>query len=368
MTSRTRPGRTEHIDGVLVVGGGYAGLHAASAAADAGADVTVLDPNGRHDFVTRLAAVAGGAAPRSDGSRELGAFDHRVVIGSATHLTDGEVILQDGTRLAADAIVFCAGAGVTLPPIDGIEHALPLRTSEHAEAIRERLDPDGAVTVIGGGATGVQLAGAISASRAASTVRIVEMESRLLPTMRPESSDGAARILRDRGVDVMVGATVDRIGADHVVVDGEELPGVAVWAGGFAPRTEGLDVELNGAGQIVVDEFLRISGMSRTFAAGDVAEHHTTDGDPLPMSAQVAVQAGDAAGENAARVAGGSEPEPASLSHQGWVLDLSGQRGIAEIGGFSLSGPFADLIPPFLHEAIDLKSLFGAGGFSALTF
>lgn len=368
MSTRSRPGPTEHIGGVLVIGGGYAGLHAAKAANDAGAEVTVLDPTGRHDFVTRLAAVAGHAAPTSDASREIGAFGHRVIVGTAVGLADGEITLADGSRRTADAVVFCAGAGETRPPIDGIDHALPLRTTAHAEAIREQLDPDGAVTVIGGGATGVQLAGAISASKSATTVRIVEMESRLLSTMQPGSSEGAARILSGRGVEVLVDATVDRIGVDHVVVDGEELPGLVVWAGGFAPRTDGLDIETNDAGQIVVDAYLRVSGMTRTFAAGDVAEHHTRDGEPLPMSAQIAVQAGDAAGENAARVARGDEPEAASLSHQGWVLDLSGQRGIAEVGGFSLSGPFADLIPPFLHEAIDLKSLFGMGGFSALAY
>ena len=368
MAPRARPASTEHVDGVLVVGGGYAGLHAAKAASDAGADVTVVDPDGRHDFVTRLAAVAGHAAPTSDASREIEAFGHRVVTGSVTGLADGEVTLTDGSRRTADAVVFCAGAGSARPPIDGIEHALPLRTAEHAAAIRERLDPTGAVTIIGGGATGVQLAGAISSTKAAATVRIVEMEARLLATMRPDSSEGAARILRDRRVEVLVDTTVERIGSDLVVVGGRELPGLVVWAGGFAPRTDGLDVEMNEAGQILVDECLRVAGMVRTFAAGDVAEHRSGDGDHLPMSAQIAVQAGDAAGTNAARVVRGDEPEPASLSHQGWVLDLSGQRGIAEVAGLSLSGPFADLIPPFLHEAIDIKSLLGMGGFGALSF
>jgi NADH dehydrogenase len=368
MTSRSRPDPTQHVDGVLVVGGGYAGLHAASAVADAGVAVTVLEPMGRHDFVTRLAAVAGHTAPTSDASRDLTSFGHDVITGSAIGLADGEVTLDDGSRRSADAVVFCAGAGETLPPIDGIDHALPLRIADHAAAIRERLDPQRPVTIIGGGATGVQLAGAISASRAASVVRIVEMESRLLSTMQPDSSRGAERILRDRGVDVLVDATVERIGADHVVVDGEELPGIVVWAGGFAPRTDGLDVELNEKGQIVIDECLRVAGMTRTFAAGDVAEHRTQAGDGLPMAAQIAVQAGEVAGANAARVVRGAEPERASLSHRGWVLDLSGQRGVAEIGGISLSGPFADLIPPFLHDAIDLKSLFGMGGFSALSF
>ncbi len=106
-------------------------------------------------------------------------------------------------------------------------------------AIRSRLDRDRGVTIIGGGATGVQLAGAISASRAAAVVRIVEAESELLATMSRESSDGAARILRDRGVEVRLDAKVERITDEGVEVDGEALDGLVVWAGGFVPRTDG---------------------------------------------------------------------------------------------------------------------------------
>lgn len=367
MTPRARSTRTEHVDGVLVVGGGYAGLHAARAAADAGAPVTVLNPTARHDFVTRLAAVAGRAAPEADADRDLATFGHRVMIGTVVALRDGEVTLADGTRRTADAVVFCVGAGVSAPRIAGIEHALPLRTAFDALAIRSRLDRGRAVTIIGGGATGVQLAGAISASRAAAVVRIVEAESELLATMSRESSDGASRILRDRGVQVLLGANVERITGDGVVIDGEVLDGLVVWAGGFVPRTAGLDVEVDDTGRVVVDDHLRITGMTRTFAAGDVAAHVTGDGSPLPMSAQIAVQAGEAAGENAARVVTGRDLQEVTLSHRGWVLDLSGHRGIAEVAGITLAGPFADLIPPFLHEAIDLKTLFGMAGFDAFT-
>jgi NADH dehydrogenase len=362
MAKRTPSHR--NVDGVLVVGGGYAGLHAARAASDAGVHVTVLDPTGRHDFVTRLAAIAGRAESTDDASRQLSSFGHDVIVGTAAGLGDGEVQLADGSTCSADAVVFCAGAGATSPNIEGIRHALPLRTSEHALTIRERLDRNRGVTIIGGGATGVQLAGAISASRAAAEVRIVEMESRLLATLHADTSAGAARILQERGVVVLVDASVDRITADSAVVDGVDLDGVVVWAGGFAPRTEGLDVALNDDGKIVVDEFLRVDGMARSFAAGDVASHVDADGNSLPMSAQIAVQAGEAAGRNAGRVAQGRDPKATSLAHRGWVLDLSGHRGVAEIGGYSLAGPFADLIPPFLHEAIDLKTVLGMGGWN----
>lgn len=359
---------SQSVAGVLIVGGGYAGLHAARAATQRDAAVTVLDPTGRHDFVTRLAAVAGKTAPRRDASRSLVSFGHPTITGRVVRVTDGSVELDDGRSLVADAVVVCTGSAPTEPDIDGIEHARDLRSADDALALRDELEAADAITIIGGGATGVQLAGAVSASEVVGTVRLVEAESRLLSTMAESSSEGAARILLDRGVDVRTGASVERITRTGAVVDGESLRGLVVWAGGFTPRSDGVDAPLADDGRVVVDEFLTVSGMHRTFAAGDVAAHVDGDGEPLPMSAQVAVQAGEAAGANAARRVAGRDLEAASLSHRGWVLDLSGQRGIAEIAGVTLSAPFADLVPPLLHELIDLKTLFGMGGFSAITY
>ena len=365
MTSHHAP---EDVDGVLVVGGGYAGLHAAKAVAERDVPVTVLDPTGRHDFVTRLAAVAGRTASRRDASQPLESFGHPTMTGRVARVTDGTVELDDGRTLTADAVVVCTGSAANEPDIEGIEHARTLRSADDALALRSELESADAVTIVGGGATGVQLAGAISASEVVATVRLVEAESRLLSTMAAESSKGATRILVERGVDVRTGASVERLTADGAVVDGEELAGLVVWAGGFTPRSDGVDAPLRDDGRVVVDEVLRVDGMHRTFAAGDVAAHVDPGGAALPMSAQVAVQAGEAAGANAARLVLGRELEPANVSHQGWVLDLSGQRGIAEIAGVTLAAPFADLVPPFLHDLIDLKTLFGMGGFSALTY
>lgn len=359
---------SDHAAGVLVVGGGYAGLHAAKAAAGRGVDVAVLDPTGRHDFVTRLAAVAGRTASRRDASQPLESFGHRVVTGCVARVTDGVVELDDGSTMSADAVVVCTGSDTSTPDIEGIEHARRLRTADDALALRDALEAADAVTIVGGGATGVQLAGAISASEIVATVRLIEVQDRLLSSMADASSEGAARILRERGVDVRTGTSVRSITASGAVVDGEALDGLVVWAGGFTPRSECVDGALADDGRVIVDAFLRVDGMERTFAAGDVAAHVDADGTALAMSAQVAVQAGEAAGANAARLVAGDEPEPVTLSHRGWVLDLSGQRGVAEINGVTLAAPFADLVPPFLHDVIDLKTLFGMGGFSALTY
>lgn len=255
--------RPDRRDGVLVVGGGYAGLHAVRAVERLGVDATVIDRTGDHDFVTRLAAVAGGSAPGDDARQPLGRFMHSVEVGSVVSVDDGAVGLADGRRIEADAVVITAGAESSRPPVEGIEHAAGLRTA-----------------------------------------------------------DDAARL----GV----------------------------------PTTED--------GRIAVDADLRISGMQRTFAAGDVAAHVDRQGDALPMSAQVAVQAGTVAGRNAARVVRGEPTESAALQQLGWVLDLSGGRGLAQLGPLVLASPVVDLIPPLMHHAIDLKDLIEIGGLGALRF
>ena len=367
MARTTRPSvDTDTLDGVLVAGGGYAGLHAARAAQQSGAHTTIVDPSGRHDFVTRLAAVAGGASPVRDASCDLAEFGHDVIVGEVAGVVDGIVTLDGGRRIEAEAVVVTSGARPSQPDIPGIELTMPLRTADDALAIRSRLEDAPAVIIIGGGATGVQLAGAIAHVHGDMSVRLVESDDRLLAALDSDVGAGAARILRDRRVMADLGAAVDEITSDGAVVDGEHHDGIVIWAGGFDPCADGLGVTLDEDGRIVVDEYLRIAGMERTFAAGDVAAHRDDNGDPLAMSAQIAVQAGSAAGENAARLLHGKELQSASLVQRGWVIDLSGQRGLAQFGPLILADPFADLIPPLLHEAIDIKTRFGIGGISAL--
>lgn len=128
------------VDGVLIVGGGYAGVHTARSVRRAGLSSHIVDPTGRHDFVTRLAAVAGGTAGVSDASALLDDFANDVILGSMTHVRDGEVDLDDGTTLTADAVVVTAGAVPLTPPIDGIEFGRPLRTQDDALSLRDEIE------------------------------------------------------------------------------------------------------------------------------------------------------------------------------------------------------------------------------------
>jgi len=361
----TKPTRVE---GVLVVGGGYAGLHAASAVHRSGVAVTVVDRTGRHDFVTRLAAVAGGTAPVQDASRPVGSFVDLVVVGSVVEIADGSVTMSDGRRITADAVVVTAGSAPSRPPVDGIEFAHALRSAEDAIALRAYIAHASSMVIIGGGATGVQLAGAAAVAHPSLTIHLVEASPRLLAGMPGAFSSGATRILGGRNVQIHLGSSVERITEQGAIVDSGLLDGLVVWAGGFSALAHRYGVPTAEDGRILVDEALRVSGSHRTFAAGDIAAHRDREGHPLPMSAQIAVRAGSAAGRNAARAAQCEPIEAVDLRQIGWVLDLSGRRGLAQVGPINLTAPGADLVPPLLHDAIDLKDLLEVGGVHALRY
>ncbi|MEP1126386.1 MAG: FAD-dependent oxidoreductase [Ilumatobacter sp.] len=355
------------VDGVLIVGGGYAGVHTARSVRRAGRRSSIVDPSGRHDFVTRLAAVAGGTAPMTDSSAGLEEFADDVILGSVTAVRDGEVDLDDGTTLTADAIVVTAGAVPLKPPIPGIEHARPLRTEDDALNLRSAIEDHDAIVIVGGGATGVQLAGAIGAAHPAKTVTVVDGSDRLLVGMGDATGRDAERILRDRRVRLRLGDDVDEILPDGVSVAGEELVGLPIWAAGFTARADEFGLPTDDDGRVVVDRYLRVDGWTKTFAAGDIARHVTADGTELAMSAQIAVQAGEVAGRNAVRLLRGDRLDEARLAHRGWVLDLGGHRGLAEIGPVTLTAPFFDLLAPALHWAIDMKHLVETRGLAGLT-
>ena len=358
--------KTEHIDGVLIVGGGYAGVHAATKVRCAGQPVTIVAPTGRHDFVTRLAGVAGATVPASDASTSLDGYASDVIEASMIAAADGAVTLDDGRTLTADAVVITAGARPIAPPIPGLEHALPLRTAEDALTLRERIAHVDSLVIIGGGATGVQLAGSAAHRYSSLDVTIVDGADELLSTMGASSRRDAARILDQRSVRVVLGELVESIDADGATVAGEHLPGLVVWAAGFEARADEFGLPSDDAGAISVGAYLLVDGWSHTFAAGDVASHLDADGDPLPASAQIAVQAGDGAGENALRLLAGEPLRDVELVHRGWVLDLGGYRGLAEFGLLALTAPFFDLLPPLLHWGIDVRHLVETRGVAGL--
>lgn len=355
---------------VCIIGAGYAGIHAARTARAAGADVLLVEPTGNHDLAPRLAGVAAGRRAIGDAWAPLeDLVDATVIRARATRVDEeGPVVhLDDGRTLTPDAVVVTVGAEASLPPIDGLDAqtASTLQTAADAIALRETIPQHDRLVVVGAGATGVQLAAEAALAHPDLDVHVVEATDELLGAFAPTLGHRATQILHDRGVTVHLGAAVARAEDDAVVLgDGTRLDGLVVWATGVTADANAL---LPGArtvdGRLLVDRQLRVTG--RVLAAGDVAAHRDLLGRITAQSAQIALQAGRAAGRNAARIAQGTAPKRATLVDLGWVVDMGG-RGVAQVGPVEVALPLVDLLIPAMHEAIDLRHLWQAGGARAV--
>ncbi len=355
---------------VCIIGAGYAGIHAARTALAAGADVTVVEPTGQHDLAPRLAGVAAGRRPAGDAWAPItDLVDVEVVRARATRIEeDGPVVhLDDGRSLRPDAVVVTAGAGPSLPPVDGLDPAtaVTLKTAADALQLRDAIPAATRLVVVGAGATGVQLAAEAAQHHPTLDVHVVEASPDVLGSFDAALGRRAGRVLEDRGVTLHLGAEISRAEDSAVVLaDGTRLEGLVVWATGVAADGHAL---LPGArtrdGRLLVDRCLRVTG--RVLAAGDVAAQRDLLGRVTAQSAQIALQAGRVAGRNAARIASGRMPRPARLVDLGWVVDMGG-RGVAQVGPVDLALPGVDLVVPVLHEAIDLRHLWQAGGAEAV--
>jgi len=355
---------------VCIIGAGYAGIHAAHTARRAGVDVVIVEPTGQHDLLPRLAAVAAGRRDAGDAWAPLeDLVDATVIRDRATRVeVDGPVVhLEDGPPVRPDAVVVTVGAAPRLPRIPGLDVSTAWTLSDAADALRLRpaiADADSLV-VVGAGSTGTQLAAEVAAQHPATAVHLVEMGDRVLGAFDSSLSRRAERILTDRGVDVHLDAEVARADDRGIVLgDGTRLDGLVVWTTGVAADGHALLPEAaTSEGRLLVDRTLRVSG--RVLAAGDVAAHRDLFGNVTAQSAQIALQAGRAAGRNAALIARGRLPRAATLLDLGWIVDLGG-RGVAQVGPIELTQPFVDLAIPVLHEAVDLRHLWQAGGASAV--
>lgn len=360
---------------VVVIGGGYAGVHAAYAAIRAGGQVALIEPTGRHGLVTRGAAIAGGRSPLTDvdlGLDELfDPSDVEVVASAAVGIDHAArtVSTADGRRWPGESIVITSGAVAAPPRVEGAaEHAWQLGSAEDAIALRECLTIAGPIVVVGGGATGVQLAAEVAGSYPDRHITLVEAGDRLLPGEPRRLGRGAARILRTAGVHIRTSAPVEHVTASGVrLADGSHVDGVALWAGGWQPTGAALlpTAPLTD-GRLQLDPDLQVVGHPGIFAAGDVAHHLDVAGRPLPMSAQIAVQAGAAAGRNAVTWSRHGHTRRPRLLELGRVVQMGAAGGVARVGPVRLGTRSTDPLVPLLHLTIDLRHLWQLGGLGAV--
>jgi NADH:ubiquinone reductase (H+-translocating) len=269
------------------------------------------------------------------------------------------VRLADGGVLEYDYLVMATGVSAAFFGVPGAEeHSFSLYTRPDAIALRnhlmaelERLSvPDGkdrqlGITIVGGGATGVELAGTLAELRNIALpasfpdidreqicVTLIDLGPALLAPFSPRLRDYAKRELVDRGVDIRLNTKIERVEPGRVVLsDGSELTSdMTVWAAGIAgPQWVGkLGLPTGRGGRILTGPDLRVSGQDRIFAAGDIG---MTDGQPLPQLAQPAIQQGRHVADQIRRLEAGLATRPfryhdkgimATIGHRSAVVDL----------------------------------------------
>ncbi len=374
---------------VVIVGAGFAGLAAAGALSGAPVTTTIVDRHNYNTFQPLLYQVATAglnpgdiAYPVRTYVRHHDKVRFREGIVTGVDWAAREVRCADGGVLPYDYLVLATGATTNYFGVEGAsEHALAIYTLDDALHVRDRIfgqlerasalgAAEGALTVVvvGGGPTGVEMAGTLAELRAValatsyrdvdpamSKVVLVEQQDRLLGAFDERLSEYTHDELERRGVDVRLGTAVAKVADDHVVLgDGEHLRcGLVIWAAGVGPGelASTLDLDKTRGGRIAVDGDLRVHGTGAVFVAGDVAGSTSVGSDQLlPQLAQPAIQTGAHAGRQIARLVAGQSTQPFAYKDKGTMATIGRRSAVAELpGGIRLRGTAAWLAWLALH-------------------
>lgn len=376
---------------VVVVGAGFGGLAAARAMRSLPVDVTVVDARNHHTFQPLLYQVATAGLDVDDVCHAVRGVFHRqrnarVRLGLVDHVdaAAGVVRLDDGARIAYDSLILACGAVTNTFGVPGVDqHGFGLKSAADAVALRDhvlerfeavdadpRLVNDGALTfaVVGGGPTGVELAGglaelvhrvlrrdfpALDVTRA--RIVLIEATDRVLGTFSERSSAKARKSLEKLGVEVITGAAVDAVHADRVCFgDGSTIATqTLIWAAGVRanPLAQRTGLATAAGGRIAVDDHLAVDDHPDVFVIGDLAASPTDDGRPLPQVAAVAIQGGrHVAATIAHRIGADDDPGAFVYRDKGSMATIGRNAAVTELpSGVRLSGPIGWLAWLALH-------------------
>ena len=373
---------------VVIVGGGFGGLYAARALADAPVDVTVVDRTNHHVFQPLLYQVATASLSPSQIAYPIRGVLRRQ---QNTRVMLAEVVAVDPVRrtlrladgeLAYDWLILAPGASHSYfghaeweplaPGLKTLDDALRIRgrvllAFERAERETDAERRRALLTfvVVGGGPTGVELAGAIGDiackvmardfrnidTREAQTI-LVEAGPRILPAFPASLSEKAERSLARLCVETRTGAAVSKVEPGAVWIGGERIATETVlWAAGVqpSPLARSLGVPLDRAGRVLVNADLTIPGHPEVLVIGDLAALKDASGKPLPGLAPVAIQQGEYAARAIVRSARGEAREPFHYKDRGTMATIGRAAAVVDLGKLRFSGYPAWLLWCFIH-------------------
>lgn len=385
------PSRTTHEQPrVVIVGAGFGGLACAKALAGQPIRVTIIDRHNYHLFVPLLYQVATAALSPADIARPirriLGRYDNiEVVLGEVLGVDSQNhtVQLAGGSVVSFDRLVIATGSHYSYfghpewarvaPGPRTLEQARRIRSSllhafERAEATSSASERDALMTIVivGGGPTGVEMAGAVAELARYSLARdfhridprqarilLVEAGPRVLAAFPPALADYARAALERLGVTVMTNRTVESIDGESVVVAGQRIPvGSVIWGAGVEASYAGhwLGIPLDRAGRIPVGPDLSVPERPGIYALGDTALASSEAGAALPALAQVAKQQGDHLGRALVRnLATGDPIPPFRFRNRGNTAIIGRNAAVFDFGWLQLKGRVAWLLWAIVH-------------------
>ena len=373
---------------VVVIGAGFGGLWAIRALDKAPVDVTLIDRNNYHTFLPLLYQVA--AAELSPGDI---AYPVRGVLRQSRNVRfvmaavqtldlEQRVVKTSGIDVPYDYLILALGSKSMFFGVPGAaEHAYRLKSLDQAANLRTRIldcferaahEPDQEVrrrlltfAIIGGGAMGVEFAGALAelvhgplkrdyAADDIQNVRILLLEGtdRLLPEFSPRQQRYCLQRLQRMGVEVRLRSLAARVEAEGIHLrDGQQIDaGTVVWTAGVRGQelAEVAGLPTNRRGQVPVEPTLQIPGHPEVYVVGDLA-YLESDTGPLPMVAPVATQGGAAAGKNIARQVASQPTLPFRYKDRGRMATIGRNAAVAEVAGMGFTGLVAWLLWLVIH-------------------
>jgi NADH dehydrogenase len=374
---------------VVVVGAGFAGLMAArELAGHQEIDITIIDRRNYHLFQPLLYQVAtAGLSPADIATPIRSVFSNypnvRVVLGNVSAVNlEGKSVTVAGEPIVFDKLILACGAKHSYFNHPEWENDSPgLKTLEQATEIRRRIllafeqaeltvDPEIqkqylTFVIVGGGPTGVELAGAIGEiSRYTlekdfrnihperTQVILIEAGPRVLAGFRESLSQRAAKDLEALGVQVRTGSRVTEVSSEGVAIGAEKISArTVIWAAGVQPSSLGksLGVPLDQVGRVMIEQDLSLKSYPDVFVLGDQAHFATADGRGLPGLAPVAMQEGIHAAENIIRDLNGRGRTPFVYRDKGMMATIGRKRAVVQTRHAGFGGFVAWLMWLFVH-------------------
>jgi len=363
---------------VVIVGGGFAGLHCArKVAADPNIRVTLLDRHNYQQFQPLFYQVATSLLSASNIAFNLRStlirypnVDVKLVEVVSVDLNSRTVHTAQGTQYQGDYLVLAAGSEANFFNTPGaVEHTYPLYSLHNAESLRSRIlamlesadaDPSlidkGALNfvIVGAGPTGTEMAGAFAdvllswKERKAvhkvfwdlpldrAQVFLVDAGHAVLGAFSPKAQEYATHTLTQRGVQIRLRTKVDEVGDGHVTLsDGSRiLTRTVIWAGGLKASSisEKLGLKTGRGGRLDVEADLTVPGVPGVYALGDFANIAGPDGKPLPQLGSVAEQSGKWCAKNILRDVAGKPREAFRYLDKGIMAMIGRDAAVAEVG------------------------------------